>query len=670
VEEALKAAAQPQVEGSGEEYALASRRQSRHLQSLAAAAQRFHRVASSTASSRNSFAWGSEAGDLTYAQRERIELWNDLQTVEESPYDESTSDQTPIHLRGPSRAANSSPPEPRKVTGASRGIAAVENDGGGGDDDDTDLSDGSDLESDMLNNFEALASASFSSRDYSKAEQVLRMAVERSMGDRSDLVVKSLKLKLALCCCLQGKWDHAAGTMSSLPKTRTLADLPIFHLLQAISLGHLEGNRYDFAYDVCKSALSGKKKILGRTSADYYGCLAVFAAICEKRGNALEAEAVRHSIPESWLRQSGLVVLSSTQYLLQHETLVSSIFPGTTTGGSGPLSTRPRSPALPGVVRTGTASGHRPTSPPGIQRDGVQGSQKDEGGEAVVAKATDASEKSLSDSVASPPQPVSPQSMPTLSNSDAQRQQKTQHLPIQVRPDVLERPARVTDRPARVMDRLARVIDRPARVDGPNRLARYALDGQTQARFDALLSRVPQGPLSTQQPRVGIQIQRPSAPGPERDRSRSRPDGEISGIYQGVTKETDGAHQRALEHGLSLRARPRSRAREEEAPGLPGGPLRLSVVSPAPRNPPWTAGNMRKDVSHFPRTRMAGATGPPRIVFTNSALAAAAESWSIGVALRSGSSDAIAIGNPGEPDTVRQVPCAPVCAERWQWNAR
>lgn len=372
------------------------------------------------ASTRYSTYLGSDAGGLTSNQRERIELWNSLSTIEESLTHETPPTSDPSLYVG-------SPP-PSEVGKASHG----------NDDDDDESSDGSDLESDLLKIFEALAQASFSSRNYSKAEKFLQMAVERSTGDKTDAAnFKSLRLRLALCCCLQEKWDHAAGIVASLPKTRTASNLVVFHLLQAISLAHLEESRCDFAYDVCKSALSGKKKILGRTHPDYYGCLAVFAAICEKRGNALEAEAVRHSIPDSWLARWGASVLSPTEYILQHETLIRSVFPGTikatTTNDPRPL------PMRPGTVSS--------------RADDVQTPDQDDEGSKTAVKLTDTAggEESLGGpSTADPsrvPSSPAPPAPVVSSPSAAQSRQSMPEDSILGRPDIPDSPTEFDIRP-------------------------------------------------------------------------------------------------------------------------------------------------------------------------------------------------------------------------------
>lgn len=384
VQESLKAAQRP--EAMPDPF---SARQSKNLENLARAAQKFHHTASSTASTRYGAGehrslpsnWGgSEVGGLTEVERERIEKWNALSTVEEST-DGSIVDGTLLSTPGDTSTTLTTPDmedvpaEPAKIT---RPVGEE-----GLDDDDDDESD---VELDFLRNFEELAYANFMSQNYVKAEQCLRSAVERSTGDASGGTdFKQLKMQLALCCCLQEKWDHAQGILSKLPKTRVSANLAIFHLWQAISLAHLAAGRFDDAYNTCKTVLQGKKKILGRSSPDYNECLYVFATICESRGDPLEAEAVRHSIPRGWAPKSHESITSPTHFLLQHPSLAGLVFQKKYTDGNEGYSAAeeiPMSPQSCDSPETGggaqRASGHWTMLVPGVARDGVQRAEHDE----------------------------------------------------------------------------------------------------------------------------------------------------------------------------------------------------------------------------------------------------------------------------------------------------
>lgn len=322
VEESLKAAHR---QGENPDPSAAS--QSENLESLAIAAHQFHTVASSTASSRyggverrpSFLNWGgSESGTLTDAQRERIERWNDLAIIEETGEDSMTEGTLPSSGYVDSLTTITSPDidDAHSHTGKTQALGAV--------DEQENTDDESDFEFDFLKNFEELAYASFLAEDYPKAEQCLRRAVERSTGDASgNTDFRKLKTQLALCCCLQEKWDHAIGIITTLPQTKSMANLPLFHLLQAVTLAHLQGDRLEEAYATCKTVLKGKKKIFGRGSHDYNECLSILATICEKRGEPLEAEAVRHSIPRGWTPTSPR---SPKQYILSHSNLVRVVF--------------------------------------------------------------------------------------------------------------------------------------------------------------------------------------------------------------------------------------------------------------------------------------------------------------------------------------------------------
>jgi hypothetical protein len=210
-----------------------------------------------------------------------------------------------------------------KSHGARKEVRENENEYGDEESDD----DGSDIELDFLKNFDELACSSFLRKDYSKAEQFLRKAMERSTGESSNGEhFKLLRIRLAICCCLQERWELAAGALSVLSKSRAASNLPVFDLLQAISLGYLANDRFDDAYRVCKSALQGKKKVVGKDSDNFHECLWILAMIYEKRGDPLEAEAVRLSIPVERMPQES--TMSGKEYILEHPTLIKSAFGG------------------------------------------------------------------------------------------------------------------------------------------------------------------------------------------------------------------------------------------------------------------------------------------------------------------------------------------------------
>lgn len=302
------------------------------------------------------------------------------------------------------------------------------------DEDEDEDDDESDVEYDFLRNYEELAYASFVEGNYEKAERFLRMAVEQSTGDASGGTdFKKIKFKLALCCCLQEKWDHATGIITALPKTRSQANLPLFYLLQAITLAHLQGERLDDAYSTCKVVLQGKKKIIGRDSNDYNECLSILATICERRGSDLEAEAVRHSIPRGWRSRSPR---SPTQYILHHTTLIKAIFPqhndeqrqtheetrdqrqeiptSQETNEPDPSPMSPDSSKSPDLEVNASTSGHWTTLIPNVPRDGFHRAERDER-KGTLVEETDTGKEFIGFSVpginvnlASESQPVEP----------------------------------------------------------------------------------------------------------------------------------------------------------------------------------------------------------------------------------------------------------------------
>jgi tetratricopeptide (TPR) repeat protein len=330
VEEALMAS--QRTEHDADPFAS---RLTRNLHGLAKAAQEFHYAASSTASTRYEAGdqrssrtplstWnGSDFGPLTDSQRERINRWNnDMGALEEVQEEDILSKDERLST-DPSTAITT-PDLDDQIDKSHKARTEVrENENEDGDEESED--DGSDIELDFLRNFDELACSSFLRKDYSKAEQFLRKALERNTGESSNGEhFKLLRIRLAICCCLQERWELAAGALSALSKSRTASNLPVFDLLQAISLGYLANDRFDDAYRVCKSALQGKKRVIGKDSDNFHECLSILAMIYEKKGDPLEAEAVRLSIPVERMLQKNTV--SGKEYILAHPTLIKSAF--------------------------------------------------------------------------------------------------------------------------------------------------------------------------------------------------------------------------------------------------------------------------------------------------------------------------------------------------------
>jgi len=312
-------------------------RLTRNLRGLAKAAQEFHYAASSTASTRYEAdaqrssstplsSWsGSDIGRLTDSQRDRIDRWNKEMGALEEVQEEDVLSNGEQSSTDPSTAITIPDLDDQtdKSHRATKEVQENENEYADEESDD----DGSDIELDFLKNFDELACSSFLRKDYSKAEQFLRKAMERNAGESSNGEhFKLLRIRLAICCCLQERWELAAGALSALSKSRAASNLPVFDLLQAISLGYLANDRFDDAYRVCKSALQGKKKVVGKDSDNFHECLWILAMIYEKKGDPLEAEAVRLSIPFERMPQES--TMSGKEYILKHPTLIKSAFGG------------------------------------------------------------------------------------------------------------------------------------------------------------------------------------------------------------------------------------------------------------------------------------------------------------------------------------------------------
>jgi hypothetical protein len=311
---------------SGTNYPAAAR-MSRNIEGLVAVARRFHSNASSTASTRyggnrrrGQSSWlGSDAGELTDYERDRIRNW----TSGLGQIDEVTDTASTVDTRTTERTGTTS-------TGGDRSTDVTTPDLEEDDDDDD-----QELDLEIFQNAEELGRMSFAKREYDNAEKFLNKAMSGATGTSSDAGhFENLKLQLSICYCFQAKWQAAEKVLLTLGKKKRKSDLPVFHLLHAVALAHLADEKYDSAYSACKRSLQGKKKAQGgKTSQDYIDSLALLAAICEVRGEPIEAAAIRHSIPSNRMQEG---FPEPEEFIWNHASIIDEAFgKGFSAGGKG-----------------------------------------------------------------------------------------------------------------------------------------------------------------------------------------------------------------------------------------------------------------------------------------------------------------------------------------------
>lgn len=295
-----------------------STRQSENLGRLAEAAKQFHITASSTASTN----YSEIGGIFTDAKHDYVKTWsNTLATAYESTEEDNLETDSPTARVVSGRDAQFIDP-----------IATTDQPPSGSEDSDVE----SDFDLDILRNIEEVAFDSFASQNYSKAEQCLRLAVQRSTGDTVEgSNFRQLKIQLALCCCLQDKWDHAISILSSLLKVKSVSNLPVFQLLQAVVIANIAGSQLDDALKTCEIVRRAKRKLFGKESAEYHECLWLIAIIHDKQGDELQAEAIRRSIPPGWAPMDPGILNSPKAYILNNNTLVQAVFSRKTEGSPG-----------------------------------------------------------------------------------------------------------------------------------------------------------------------------------------------------------------------------------------------------------------------------------------------------------------------------------------------
>jgi hypothetical protein len=226
----------------------------------------------------------------------------------------------------------------------------------GGDDDDESDGFGEEYMADILLNCEELATEKFRKKDYARAEEFLRLAIESSTGNSNSTAdFKILNMRLAICCCLQDKWDLAFSSVGTLIKTKTITNSSVFDILHAVAISHLQNSQFTDAYDTCKIALQGRKRISGKGSDSYHESLGLLSVICDKKGDSLEAEAVKHSLAKtSTLDLRALAKScdaeaqsSAKTYILEHRTLIPTIFANSSPPPDATASGAQREPSGP-----------------------------------------------------------------------------------------------------------------------------------------------------------------------------------------------------------------------------------------------------------------------------------------------------------------------------------
>ncbi|KAF4638000.1 hypothetical protein G7Y89_g78 [Cudoniella acicularis] len=297
--------------------------QAKNLEGLAKVAQRFHVAASTAASTRYDagedplHGEGSEYGDLSDDKRERIERWTVLGALEEMTEDGTTeitsaNDQSTV-IMWPD--LDEMPMDSTETPTQSK--------------QDEPHSDG---ERDILWNYQEMASAAFVRQDYEKATKCLREVQERSTSSSllNSKETNLLKAKLAIFYFFQDIWSQAARLIVTLPKpvTATATHRLNFSLLLTLALVYMDEEKLDQAYEISKFLFQERGNVFGKDSVDSYFCSLVFATICGRKGNLLESEAVRNSIPQGQLPKIEPKLLSAKQYV-QNLDVLEMLFPHT-----------------------------------------------------------------------------------------------------------------------------------------------------------------------------------------------------------------------------------------------------------------------------------------------------------------------------------------------------
>lgn len=288
--------------GSGSDY-LTNERATDTLRRLVRAAMNFHSSAS-TAVSGSSIWGGSVYGDrLDDEQFQNIENWIPPPIEEE-----------PATLSWSSNRASDMTPDDRL----------------------SDESDGSELnvEAELTKKLEELAMDNIRAANYSKAELFLRKVADRYKIDgQPPATIASIELDIAFACCMQSRWEEADTIASRFSSDKFCLDVRACHLFHVIALKCMsgDGDEKDLtrATQLCKIALSSKRKLFGKGSESYRQTVALLARIYETQGDDLEAEAYRE------LASTGASPADALNELDPHEYLTRNIYLTETQSGLG-----------------------------------------------------------------------------------------------------------------------------------------------------------------------------------------------------------------------------------------------------------------------------------------------------------------------------------------------
>ena len=178
------------------------------------------------------------------------------------------------------------------------------------------------FELDMINNYDQVAFESFVYEyDYQMAEQCLNKRLRRASGTAlTDPAIRTAEIRLAMCHYFQQQWGAAANLLCRLAK-----DMPeakdtghILHLLHGVAIGLLLSGEFGEAEKYCKLALQGKSKLWGRTSKEYCNTLSLLVKIADKKGDPVEARALRLTFPPHSSDQSDHHHVTGVEYLASY----------------------------------------------------------------------------------------------------------------------------------------------------------------------------------------------------------------------------------------------------------------------------------------------------------------------------------------------------------------
>lgn len=177
----------------------------------------------------------------------------------------------------------------------------------------------SDPETELVSILETKGFSALAANNHNEAEKCLSKALELAHS-KSKIGHEHIKAGLAAAYCFQMNWDAADAMLSPMSDSRSKLDILALECLHTIAMAMKEWKTPDSleaGMRLCKKAMIGKKKLLGKSHQSYYLTVDLMGSLCVANEQHTEGSAWRELLPADWhsVRRRSQ---SPLEYLAQH----------------------------------------------------------------------------------------------------------------------------------------------------------------------------------------------------------------------------------------------------------------------------------------------------------------------------------------------------------------